>query len=293
METEPKRPQASILATTSDAHSAHNDAMVGLVAESTSISVARRALRPILGRRRLQPAFSALHRLSLAGMNFGPSETIETGEIEVLKRLRNRWKGRSIVVFDVGANRGDWAREALSSLNVGELHCFEPSAAARDQLKSTLRRSGLHIHPFALGEAEGEAELHSDAPGSGLASLHNRDLKHHGHRFGLHETVQVRRLDSFCHETGINQIDLLKIDVEGSELAVLRGAGGMLGTAIDAIQFEFGTTIEARVFFKDFFQLLDPHYRIYRIIQDGLVLIDSYREQFEIFLTVNYLCLSR
>ncbi len=56
------------------------------------------------------------------------------------------------------------------------------------------------------------------------------------------------------------------------------------------IQFEFGgTDIDSRVFFQDFYYLLKDNYSLYRIVKDGLVKIDGYKEKYEIFDTINFL----
>jgi FkbM family methyltransferase len=227
-------------------------------------------------------------------MGFGPSRTHETGELRALELLARAWGHQPLTVFDVGANAGQWAREAAQILQLGAIHCFEPSPRAVAELRRNVRHSALRVHNFALGDRDGEASLFSDEPGSQLSSLYKRRLDHHGHHFEEEATVPIKRLDSFCAEAGIRRVDLLKLDTEGGELAVLRGAGRMLTEgSIEAIQFEFGTTPEARILFQDFFLLLDPKYRILRIISHGLLPITSYREHHEVFLAANYLCISR
>jgi hypothetical protein len=83
--------------------------------------------------------------------------------------------------------------------------------------------------------------------------------------------------------------------VEGHELAVLKGAHRMIDrNAIEIIQFEFGgTSLDSRSYFKDFFQLLSPKYRIYRILPRGLRELKAYSEKLEIFQSANYLAIRR
>lgn len=87
----------------------------------------------------------------------------------------------------------------------------------------------------------------------------------------------------------------MKLDVEGHELAVLKGGKQMLDDGkIHVIQFEFGgCNIDSRTYFQDFFYLLSPGFRIYRIVKDGLFPIEEYSEDLEVFKTTNYLCISK
>ena len=137
--------------------------------------------------------------------------------------------------------------------------------------------------------------MFSNEDGSGLASIYHRRLDHFGISMKHIEEIQLRTLDNFCGEMGIHHIDLLKLDVEGYELKVLMGAQHLINSnSIDFIQFEFGgCNIDSRTYFQDFFYLLNPHYKIYRILKDGLAFINNYKETCEIFITTNYLAISR
>jgi hypothetical protein len=76
----------------------------------------------------------------------------------------------------------------------------------------------------------------------------------------------------------------------------LRGASKLIERgAIGAIQFEFGAAnLDSRTYFRDFFLLLSSKYCLYRVLQDGLFPIVSYKETYEIFKRAsNYLAVGR
>lgn len=254
-------------------------------------------LNPFLGRKQFRGLFSALFLLSLKGMNFGGgTNPKDSGEDYVIKYALGKLKSKTVYVFDVGGNYGEYTKLWLKILKqhnlIGEFCIFEPSATALGHLQKEF--SGLKnvkIFPVALSNQEGEAVLYSNFAGSGLGSLAKRDLSHVGITMGNEDKVKITTLDKICEQENISTIDFLKIDVEGFELAVLQGAVRLLaGNNVKFIQFEFGgTDIDTRVFFKDFYLLLSPKYKIYRILKNGLAPIEKYSELDEIFLTTNYL----
>lgn len=280
----------------------------GRVEQDLSTRSGHRAIRPVLrnavkralfGRRALQPFWQYLHRLSLSGLNVGGgSDFEESGELWIIDQLaRERARDRSLLVFDVGANLGGWALAVLARLEGrARLFCFEPSPSTFAALRQNAgRRANVELLDFGLGDREGSVELLSDATFSGLASVYRRRLDHVGVSLDRSEPVRLRRLDDFCREREIDHIDFLKLDVGGHELKVLEGAGSLLeGAAIDYIQFEFGgCNIDSRTYFQDFFYALHPRYRLHRMLRDGLVPIEHYRETQEIFVTTNFLAISR
>jgi hypothetical protein len=97
--------------------------------------------------------------------------------------------------------------------------------------------------------------------------------------------VRVVSLDEFVSQYPIDKIVLLKIDTEGHEFEVLKGAKKLLKSGkIEMIQLEFNEmNVISRVFFKDIWDLM-PNYDFYRMLPDGLVRIESYSPIFcEIF----------
>lgn len=243
--------------------------------------------------------FEKLYAFSLRQMNFGRASSYRrNGELHSLKQLARRWSSQPVTLFDVGANVGEFTLEILEAFRNREfeLYAFEPSGHAWSQLNRRVP-AGKNVHAIrmALGDVEGKADLYFPEDGSALASLLRRDLVHMNVNFSKHEQVAVTTLDGFCRDRNIGHIHLLKMDVEGNELNVLKGASGLLSRdAIEVIQFEFGgTNIDSRTYLKDFFKLLGPKFTLYRILPRGLREMPAYTEKFEIFQAANYLAIRR
>ena len=233
-----------------------------------------------------QATLEAVQHKVLRGLGFGNADPSTNGELRAAKSVL----GRDAVVFDVGANRGDYTALLLDEDDSLEVHCFEPSGKAfADLARRFAGRSRVHVHNIGLSDRDASGVLHSNALGSTCASLYERAVSRNTEA----EEVQLRRLDEVCAELGIDSIDLLKVDAEGHDLAVLRGAGAMLGR-VGAIQFEHGGAApDARVFLRDFFELLSETHRVHRILPDGLWPLDRYTEDKEIGLYANYMALRR
>jgi FkbM family methyltransferase len=261
--------------------------------------IRKKFLKIFGGKKRYQRFFEGLHRLSLAGMNCGGGDNIgSSGETAILKNIANFYKGnRSAVIFDIGANTGAYTAELISAFGSGaSIYSFEPEAAAYGKLLVNAKPfSNVKTYGIGFGENPGKVPIYSDGSGSTIASIFRRRMLHLGVDAKLSHEITLARLDDFCRENGIYHIDFMKIDVEGAELSVLKGAAGLLkSAAIDIIQFEFGPFDTAsKTFFQDFFYLLSPDFRLYRILKDGTIEIERYDESMEIFLTTNYLAVSR
>jgi len=189
----------------------------------------------------------------------------------------------------VGGFRGEWSAAVLERVPEARVFTFEPNTRSFEGIRARL---GDHasVHHLAFGAEDGSASLSAPPGLPELGSLHVRDLRQFGLVVGEIEAVSVRSIASFCAEHDIDHIDLLKLDVEGHELAALQGAAGMLQRgAIVAIQFEFGgAALDSRVFLRDLVGILSG-YRIFRILRDGLDPLDPYDERAEVFTLSNFL----
>jgi len=172
-----------------------------------------------------QKFFENLHAFSLHGMGYGECEIEVDGEREVLKNLnKENKKNKRLIIFDVGANKGDYSLECVKFVKNAEIYAFEPSKKAFEMLKKNLRCSKVKSHNFGFGEKEKNVSLFYDNEGTALASIYNRKLDYRKIYFTKKEKIKIKTIDSFCKENSIDKIDLLKIDVEGNELNVLKGA---------------------------------------------------------------------
>jgi FkbM family methyltransferase len=144
-------------------------------------------------------------------------------------------------VVDVGANRGQFALVAARRFPHAALWCFEPLPVARAKLQAILgSRPGVTVLDTALAAEAGEHDMHVTRhdDSSSLHAVGPRQLEEFP---GTDEVSSVRvrtaRLDEVLTRAQVVAPALLKLDVQGSELEVLQGAGEMLA-AFDSILVE-------------------------------------------------------
>jgi len=197
------------------------------------------------------------------------------------------------VVFDIGANVGEWSSTLLEIEPDASVVCFEPSQVASEILSERFSRiSNVRIVQIGIGKQRETTQLWADRAGSGLGSLSRRRLDHFGIDFSFTEKVEVTTLDEW---TGINDIypDLLKLDIEGHELDALNGSTETL-EHVSVVQFEFGgCNIDTRTYLQDFFYFFtERNFRIFRLGPNGVLPIRRYSERDEVFITSNFFAVS-
>jgi FkbM family methyltransferase len=138
------------------------------------------------------------------------------------------------VIFDVGANIGVIAEKYRYLFPGAKIYAFEPFPEVFNELKR--RMSGnQQIIPckLALGSAQTKKFLRVNASSATNSLLETEESAALYWGTGLMDTittveVPVATIDEFCHDERVDTIDILKMDTQGTELEVLKGAAGML-----------------------------------------------------------------
>jgi FkbM family methyltransferase len=155
----------------------------------------------------------------------------ERPELEfILKMLQP-----GMTFFDIGANVGVFSVAAGKAMpeSQGSIYAFEPCPTTFAILEKNLQENelaGVHAQCVAVSERSGEASLYVNAAmKDGLNSL--EDPSHGDAEVVATVPVRVTTLDEFIVEHDIPRVEVMKVDVEGAELLVFRGARGLLARA--------------------------------------------------------------
>jgi FkbM family methyltransferase len=195
-----------------------------------------------------------------------------------IERLSQAWQYSIDVFFDVGANDGGTIRRARHSFRNCRIIAFEPHPMTFQKLTENMRNvPNTELVNLALGSEIADktmfeydlSPVNSLLPNSQAAVRFAKEARQ----------IQVRSttLDRFCSERRVEQIDVLKIDTQGFEFEVLKGASSMLARqAIKFIYFEFNDISPRRDTsggaLEPIDQLIRPHgYRFIATYNDFVV----------------------
>jgi FkbM family methyltransferase len=172
------------------------------------------------------------------------------------------------VVFDVGANVGQTARTFRSLFPAATIHSFEPFPESYDVLCSSLRGDArAQAHKMALSDTTGSSQfnVNRNRATNSLLQSDPDATRIRGNNLQTENQIEVstQTVDDFCQQQKIPRIDILKLDVQGGEYAVLQGARRMLSDqTIDLIYMEM---------------IMAPAYIGQRSFLEYLTFLDSYR----------------
>lgn len=232
--------------------------------------------------------------LQAKGFENYSSNLKKSGEEALIKRVANLGIDE---VFDVGANIGQYSDLLLKYSNA-RVFAFEPMEEAfKLLLSSQLKNKRLVPFNFALGSYEYETDIFFGSETDQLATISPEVLQiaYVGRNNSKSRRIKVRTLDQVFfeiqHQNQVTKLDLIKIDTEGFELDVLKGASNVLTyVKPKAIILEWnwhqlfrgGTLLQV--------QELLPEYQAFRVLpyNKGLYVVKTSRPEENICLYSNY-----
>lgn len=132
------------------------------------------------------------------------------------------------VFVDVGAHIGYYSLKAAKVVGPGgRVLAIEPNPETVRRLRGNIQASGapaITVVPVACSDSDGTLELFAAAGGNTSASSLSKENASNSGPVTTSFHVQARRLDAIIEESGVTRVDVIKIDVEGAELTVLKGA---------------------------------------------------------------------
>jgi FkbM family methyltransferase len=185
------------------------------------------------------------------------------------------------VIFDVGAHKGEWSRIALDNYKNLKVYLFEAIPEIFDKLSIEIynykENNDIILENFAIGDKIEQRTFYYYEEIPGLSGYYRRSKATEDIiNITPKEIIngKVFTLDNYCKALNINKINILKIDTEGADFDVMKGAKGLIEAGkIDAIEFEYGgcwqengTKLEDAYYF-----LVDRGYEILKATKEGLV----------------------
>jgi len=195
-------------------------------------------------------AYALLAKVESEYFKSGPSRFRNTGEEDCLEYLFSLYEktsvNRSCAIFDFGANVGNYAKFLLESQSKSSLSCdihaYEPNPVTyRELLRRVPRSKRLFTYHQGVGDKGGYMTLHygtSDKKGDKTKFDIGASFVRSG-RGKRHAKVKVTTVAEALPEDQSTDILLLKFDIEGLELRVLRSLDGILRKGeVRLIQYE-------------------------------------------------------
>ena len=202
----------------------------------------------------------------------------------IMQEVAKRALPRPAVVFDIGANIGEYTLAVLRNIPEVEVYSFEPNPNTFISLKNSLEGySSVHLFEFGLGSHNYTGYISESAVNDPSSSIEN-------HEGSDTAAVQVRHLMGVVTELKISRIDFIKIDAEGMDYEILLNAKPLIPT-IQVIQFEISPKSITRCSLKMFFELLGGTHKIYIFTDKGLREISEYRYSDESYWGANYMAI--
>ena len=189
--------------------------------------------------------------ISLSGYKlFGKKDIVKHNSFNAIHRFifEKIVKKNELIIFDIGAHDGGSIVRFENIFPDAEIFSFEPTKKLYDKM-SKLSTKKNKIFNYALSNFDGEKkfcqyEYQSGKTNSFYPMVENSKYKYQRTKSNNEteaiKSVKVKKLDTFLEENKISNIDLLKIDTQGAEIEILKGAEKILNSKnINVIELEY------------------------------------------------------
>ena len=229
---------------------------------------------------------------SMLAFGTGNDNMFSNGEFLVAQEFIRRGD----IVFDIGANHGNWLKMILSVKPLNNIYAFEP-------IKELCQHISIHHHfrenikivNGAVSDQVGETDFYIYRNSPQMAEMSNMfgrpEVEQKNNINVLTEKTRTITIDHLFEIEKLEKVNFVKIDTEGAEELVLNGATKTLGRGlVDHIQFEYGGCfIDSGASLKRIFELLAKHnFTTFRILHNGLMHFPKWNDELENYLHSNY-----
>ncbi len=139
---------------------------------------------------------------------------------------------KDITIFDVGAHDGRTIELYKKHFPKSSIFSFEPTPKTFEILvRKSSKHENVKVFNEALTDYIGTTDFHINHSSLTNSILKSSNIKYNSSDvYGTKEKITVRAntVDNFCLENGVDKIEIFKIDVQGADLQVLKGAENML-----------------------------------------------------------------
>ena len=194
------------------------------------------------------------------------------------------------VIFDVGAHYGEWSSIALNNYKSLTVHFFE---AVPQTFKILLKKMGNYkeniiFNNFAISNIIGDRPFYFYEDRPGLSGYHRRSEETENNI--IHTTPKILKsiptetLDNYCRFRKIDKINILKIDTEGADFDVVKGAKRLIEEGkIDAIEFEYGGCWQENgTKLEDIYNFLtERNYEVFKTSKEGFISLPKFTKEME------------
>lgn len=229
-----------------------------------------------------------LYRLSRRLYMFARSDVLQSYNFNKNILIQFFLKSKSITLVDIGSNNGAWTEGSIKILRDNgidfRIFAFEPcDLFYQSLLKKFFNNKNIFISDLAMSDKNSIAKLYFDNPPIGTSSLIFSPKSQSCN-------VKTISFDSWLKKTELEQVDLVKSDVEGYDFKVLKGASKALSEGrVGTWMFEYNYRwIDNRFYLRDVFDFIAN--KPYEIAKMGssLQIYRQWNQELERFFEANF-----